>query len=189
MGLDHRGFEVIPVGPPEGEDKTHHYLWRFWQHLPKGGHITVFDRSWYGRVLVERIEGFATTREWQRAYQEINEFEAELTSSGMVLVKFWIHISRKEQLDRFRAREHTPYKQWKITPDDWRNRRRWQQYYVAVSDMIEKTSTEHAPWTIIEGEDKLYARIKALETVAAAMTSALDANGKNHKKNPRKEEG
>ncbi len=174
-GLDHRGFEVIPVGPPEGDEKTHHYLWRFWRNLPKGGHIHLFDRSWYGRVLVERLEGFARPDEWQRAYREINEFEAELTASGMVLVKFWIHISKEEQLRRFKDREHIEYKQWKITPDDWRNRKKWDAYYDAVSDMIELTSPPHAPWTIIEGNDKLHARIKALRTVAAAIGHALEA--------------
>jgi polyphosphate kinase 2 (PPK2 family) len=172
-GLDHRGFEVIPIGPPEGDEKTHHYLWRFWENLPKGGHIHVFDRSWYGRVLVERVEGFATPAEWQRAYQEINEFESELTAFGTVLVKFWIHISKDEQIKRFRGREEIAYKQWKITPEDWRNRERWDAYYSAVSEMIERTSTPHAPWTIVEGNDKLYARIKALKTVSAAITYAL----------------
>ncbi|NIA15379.1 MAG: polyphosphate:AMP phosphotransferase [Nitrospiraceae bacterium] len=174
-GLDHRGVRVIPVAAPEGDEKTHHYLWRFWKHLPKAGHLTVFDRSWYGRVLVERVEGFARPEEWQRAYQEIREFEKQLTSFGTVLVKFWIHISKKEQLKRFTLRQNTPYKQWKITDEDWRNRERWDQYYEAVSDMIEKTSTRNAPWTIIEGNQKLYARIKALKTVCAAVDAALDA--------------
>jgi polyphosphate:AMP phosphotransferase len=171
--LDHRGFEVVPIGSPEGDERTHHYLWRFWKSLPKGGHITVFDRSWYGRVMVERIEGFAAPNEWRRAYQEINEFEEGLTSYGTVLVKFWIHISKQEQIRRFREREKISYKQWKITPEDWRNRKKWDEYYTAVSDMIEKTSTAHAPWTIIEGNDKLYARIKTLKTVSAAIANAL----------------
>ncbi len=171
--LDHRGVEVIPVGPPEGDEKTHHYLWRFWRALPKGGHITVFDRSWYGRVLVERVEGFARPDEWQRAYREINEFEEELTAFGTVIIKFWIHISKDEQLRRFKLREETSYKQWKITPDDWRNREKWDAYYEAVSDMIERTSTAAAPWTIIEGNQKLHARITAIRTVNAAIEKAL----------------
>lgn len=176
-GLDHRGVEVVPIGAPEGDEKTHHYLWRFWKNLPKAGHITVFDRSWYGRVLVERVEGFATPAEWQRAYQEINEFEEELTSYGTVLVKFWIHISKDEQLRRFKSRQETPEKNWKITEEDWRNRERWADYYAAVSDMIEKTSTGHAPWTIIEGNDKPYARVKAVRTVADAIAEALKKRG------------
>ena len=174
-GLDHRGIEVIPVAAPEGDEKTHHYLWRFWKHLPKAGHITVFDRTWYGRVLVERLEGLASPAEWKRAYQEINEFEDELTSYGTVLVKFWIHISKEEQLRRFKLREETPHKKWKITDEDWRNRERWDDYYEAVSEMIYRTSTPRAPWTVIEGEQKLYARIKALRTVVAAVESALHA--------------
>ncbi len=183
-GLDHRGFEVIPIGPPEGDDKTHHYLWRFWRHLQKAGHITLFDRSWYGRVLVERVERFATPEEWQRAYREINEFEKELTDFGTVLVKFWIHISKEEQLKRFKLREEIEYKRWKITPDDWRNRRKWDAYYEAVSDMLAMTSTATAPWTVVEGNQKLYARVKALKTVIEGITSALKRvqNGKTKKK-------
>ena len=172
-GLDHRGFEVTPIAAPEGDERTHHYLWRFWRRLPKGGHITIFDRSWYGRVLVERVEGFATPAAWQRAYQEINEFEGDLTAHGTVLVKFWIHISKDEQLKRFNMRQKTPDKQWKITEEDWRNRKRWDAYYQAVSDMIERTSTPDAPWTIIEGNDKLHARLKALKTVTAAIQQAI----------------
>jgi len=185
-GLDHRGFEVIPIGPPEGDEKTHHYLWRFWRHLPKGGHLTVFDRSWYGRVLVERVEGFATPQEWRRAYNEINEFEAELTSFGMVLVKFWIHISKAEQLKRFKERERIPYKQWKITPEDWRNREHWNNYYEAVSDMLAWTSTPNAPWTIVEGNDKLHARIKTLRTVAEAISRKIEEVEDDNNKRPKK---
>ena len=171
--LDHRGFEVIPVGPPVGDEKTHHYLWRFWKSLPKGGHITIFDRSWYGRVLVERVEGLATASEWSRAYGEINEFERELTDYGVVLVKFWMHISKEEQLRRFQLRQQTPWKTWKITEEDWRNREKWDAYYAAVSDMLEKTSTPSAPWTIIEGNDKFHARIKAIRTVLGAINARL----------------
>ncbi|MCX5770823.1 MAG: polyphosphate:AMP phosphotransferase [Candidatus Hydrogenedentes bacterium] len=171
--LDHRGFEVIPVGAPAGDEKAHHYLWRFWKSLPKGGHITIFDRSWYGRVLVERVEGFATEAEWARAYNEINEFERELTDYGIVLVKFWIHISKEEQLRRFQLRQQTPWKTWKITEEDWRNREKWDAYYAAVSDMLAKTSPKNAPWTIIEGNNKFHARIKAIKTVLGAITARL----------------
>lgn len=173
-GLDPRGYEVIPVGPPTEEEKAHHFLWRFWRRLPKAGHITIFDRSWYGRVLVERVEGFCTEDEWRRAYQEINEFERQLADFGTVIVKFWVHIDQDEQLRRFRAREETPSKQWKITPEDWRNREKWAQYEVAVNDMLRRTSTPCAPWTILEANCKLYARIKALRTVVRALQRALN---------------
>jgi polyphosphate:AMP phosphotransferase len=172
-GLDHRGFEVIPVGAPLGEEKTHHYLWRFWKHLPKGGHITLFDRSWYGRVLVERVEKLTPEADWQRAYEEIREFECEQIEAGAVLVKFWIHISKDEQLKRFQQREQTPHKQWKITEEDWRNRAKWDQYYAAVNEMILRTSTESAPWTVVEGNQKWYARIKALQTVCEAIEKRI----------------
>lgn len=171
--LDPRGYEVVSIGAPEGEEKTHHYLWRFWRALPKAGHITIFDRTWYGRVLVERIEGFATHDEWNRAYREINEFEEQVVRFGSVLVKFWLHISKEEQLQRFKAREETPFKRWKITDEDWRNRERWDDYWDAVSDMIERTSTVHAPWTIVEANDKLYARIKAITVVVDRLKAAL----------------
>jgi len=172
-GLDPRGYEVVPIAAPTHEELAHHYLWRFWKCVPKAGHITIFDRSWYGRVLVERVEGFCTQDEWKRAYREINEFERQLCDFGSVVVKFWIHIDRKEQLRRFRARENTPYKQWKITDEDWRNRRKWRKYNVAIVDMLRRTSTTYAPWTILEGNCKLHARIKALETVANALEAAL----------------
>ena len=172
-GLDPRGYEVVPIAAPTKEELAHHYLWRFWRHVPKAGHITIFDRSWYGRVLVERVEGFCTTDEWRRAYREINEFERQLTDSGTVVVKFWLHIDQAEQLRRFKAREDTPHKQWKITDEDWRNRKKWPQYEVAICDMLERTSTTYAPWTILEANDKLYARIKALRTVADALEAAL----------------
>jgi polyphosphate:AMP phosphotransferase len=171
--LDPRGFEVISIAAPEGDEKHHHYLWRFWRNVPKAGHITIFDRSWYGRVLVERIEGFASHAEWRRAFREINEFEDELTSYGAVLVKFWVHLSQEEQLKRFELRQEIPYKQWKLTEEDWRNRKKWQDYYLAASDMIEKTSTLQAPWTMLEGNDKRHARLKALRTVNAAIAHAL----------------
>jgi polyphosphate kinase 2 (PPK2 family) len=172
--LDPRGYEVVPVGPPEGDEKRRHYLWRFWRSLPKGGHFAVFDRSWYGRVLVERVEGFATPQEWNRAYREINEFEAEVADFGAVVAKFWLHISKEEQLQRFEARQEDPHKQWKITEEDWRNREKWDQYWHAVSDMIERTSTPLAPWTIVEGDDKRYARVKVLRTITSRLKQVLE---------------
>ena len=172
-GLDPRGYEVVPIAAPTKEELAHHYLWRFWTKVPKAGHITIFDRSWYGRVLVERVEGLCTTDEWKRAFREINEFERQLADSGAAIVKFWLHIDQAEQLRRFKAREHTPHKQWKITDEDWRNRKKWPQYKVAIVDMLTKTSTTYAPWTILEANDKLYARIKALRTVADALEAAL----------------
>lgn len=171
--LDPRGYEVIPIAAPAGEERLHHYLWRFWRHIPKAGHITIFDRSWYGRVLVERIEGFCQPNEWQRAFQEINEFEQQLAAQGTIIVKFWLHVSQEEQLARFVERQNTPSKSWKITDEDWRNREKWPEYEQAASDMIHQTSTSYAPWTIIESVDKNYARVKSLRTVAKAMELAL----------------
>jgi AMP-polyphosphate phosphotransferase len=171
--LDPRGFEVRPIGPPSAEDLSHHWLRRFWLRLPQRGRIAILDRTWYGRVLVERVEKFAKKEEWQRAYREINEFERTLTDNGMVLVKFWIHISKKEQLDRFKKREKDPWKNWKLTPDDWRNREKWDQYIQALEDMFEKTDTDYAPWTIIEGNWKWWARIKALKTVVNKVEARL----------------
>jgi polyphosphate kinase 2 (PPK2 family) len=172
-GLDPRGYQVVPVGPPTTEEKAHHYLWRFWKRVPKAGHITIFDRSWYGRVLVERVEGLCTQSEWQRAYREINEFECQLADFGTVIVKFWLQIDPDEQLRRFQAREQTPHKRWKISPEDWQNREKWKQYELAVVEMLQRTSTTYAPWTILEANCKLYARIKALRTVAEALERAL----------------
>ncbi|HPO12873.1 MAG TPA: polyphosphate:AMP phosphotransferase [Candidatus Hydrogenedentes bacterium] len=179
--LDPRGFEVIPFAAPQGEEKTHHYLWRFWRALPKAGHFALFDRSWYGRVLVERVEGFAKPNEWQRAYSEINEFEQQLAEAGAVIVKFWMHVTKDEQLRRFEDRQNTPHKEWKITDEDWRNREKWDQYWEAVSDMLDRTSTAHAPWTIIEGNDKCYARVKAIETVIDAIKKQVPPLGKKKK--------
>ncbi len=172
--LDPRGYEVIPVAAPDATGKAHHYLWRFWKQLPKAGHIALFDRSWYGRVLVERVEGFATEVEWRRAYQEINEFERQLADSGMVIVKFWLHLSPEEQLRRFEEREKTAHKQYKITAEDWRNRLKWNEYRVAVAEMIERTSTNCAHWTIVEAEDKLWARVKTLETLITKLEERLE---------------
>lgn len=176
-GMDPRGYGVVPIGAPTQQELANHYLWRFWTRLPKAGHLTVFDRSWYGRVMVERIEGFCTEERWRAAYQEINEFEAQLAAAGTVIVKFWLHMSPEEQLRRFQERENTPYKAWKLTPEDWRNREKWPQYYEAVGEMIQRTSTTYAPWTIIEGDCKLWARVKALRVVADAIQVGLAARG------------
>ena len=171
--LDARELRVIPIGAPSDEEAAHHYLWRFWRHLSRAGRITIFDRSWYGRVLVERVEGFATEQEWRRAYAEINHFEQQLVNHGIVLVKIWLHISKDEQLRRFQEREHTPYKRWKLTDEDWRNRERWEAYDSAVHDMVERTSTKLAPWVLVEANDKYYARVKALKSVCDALAARV----------------
>jgi len=172
--LDPRGYEVEPIAAPNDIERSHHYLWRFWTRIPKAGHITIFDRSWYGRVLVERIEGFCAEQDWRRAYREINEMEQHFTNLGGVIVKFWLQIDRDEQLRRFKAREGTPHKQWKITAEDWRNRDKWDAYKVAVEEMLTRTSTRYAPWTIVESNCKLYARVKTLDTVIHAIERALE---------------
>jgi len=171
--LDPRGYIVHPIASPSPEEKKRHFLWRFWKRLPKAGHIAVFDRSWYGRVLVERIEGFCETADWQRAYREINDFECGLWQWGAVIVKFWIHISNEEQLRRFEARERIPEKQWKITEEDWRNREKWPEYESAVDEMLRNTSTDFAPWHILSGNDKYYARVQALRAVNEAIEKRL----------------
>ena len=171
--LDPRGFEVHPIASPEPHEKNRHYLWRFWTRLPKDGHIAIFDRTWYGRVMVERLEGFCSENDWQRAYNEINEFEKELDDWGAVIVKFWVQIDKDTQLARFTDRQNTPEKQWKITDEDWRNREKWDLYETAVNEMIQKTSTEYAPWHILESNDKHYARIKALKTVTDEIEKKL----------------
>ena len=171
--MDPRGYEVIPIAAPNDVEKAHHYLWRFWMEFPKAGHLTIFDRTWYGRVLVERVEGFCREHEWKRAYREINEMEAHITNFGAVLVKFWLHIDQDEQLRRFQERQQTPDKQWKITDEDWRNREKWGVYEQAVDEMLYRTSTAYAPWTIVEANSKLYARIKTLKTVISAIEAKL----------------
>ncbi len=171
--LDPRGYEVIPIAAPTREELDHHYLWRFARALPKAGHLTIFDRTWYGRVLVERVEGFCSDAAWQRAYREINEFEAHLAHDGTVLVKFWLHIDQDEQMRRFKERQNTPWKQWKITEEDWRNREKWPLYETAVNDMLANCSTSYAPFTIVEANDKLHARLKILKTVIDAIEKAL----------------
>lgn len=171
--IDPRLYKLFQVAAPSDEESAHHYLWRFWRRLQRDGCATLFDRSWYGRVLVERIEGYASRAEWQRAYSEINQFEAQLAEHGCIVTKFWLHISPEEQLRRFRERETTPHKQHKITEDDWRNRERWGEYANAVEDMVTKTSTAHAPWTLVSGEDKRFARVQILSTLCARFEDAL----------------
>ena len=171
--LDPRGFEVHPIASPEPHEKARHYLWRFWTRLPKDGHIAIFDRTWYGRVMVERLEGFCSENDWQRAYYEMNEFEQELHNWGAVILKFWVQIDKDTQLARFTERQNTPSKQWKITDEDWRNREKWDLYEQAVDEMLQKTSTTYSPWHILESVDKKYARIKALHIVIDALEKAL----------------
>ncbi len=171
--LDPRGFEVNPIASPEPHEKARHFLWRFFVRLPKDGHIAIFDRTWYGRVMVERLEGFCSENDWKRAYNEMNEFEKELKDWGAVIIKFWVQIDKETQLKRFTDRQNTPEKQWKITDEDWRNRDKWDAYEEAVNEMIEKTSTEFAPWHILESNDKKYARIKALKIVVEELGKAL----------------
>jgi polyphosphate:AMP phosphotransferase len=171
--LDARDYQVIPIAAPTDEERAHHYLWRFWRHLSRKGRLTIFDRSWYGRLLVERVEGFATEAEYTRAYGEIDHFEEQLVNHGILLLKFWIHISKAEQLRRFKDRSSTSYKRWKITDEDWRNRKRWEDYTSAVNDMVARTSTKIAPWALVEGNDKNFARIKVLRTVADALDRRL----------------
>jgi polyphosphate:AMP phosphotransferase len=172
--LDPRSYKVNTYAAPTDEEKQHHYLWRFWRSLPPAGLIGICDRSWYGRVLVERVEGFATEREWRRAYREINEFEAQLRTSGYVLVKFWLHISPDEQLRRFEARQNNPFKAYKLTEEDWRNREKWSLYEVAVNSAIARTHTPLAPWTIVPANDKNYARVFVIETVIEAVETHLN---------------
>ncbi len=171
--LDPRGYEVHPIASPEPHEKARHYLWRFWNRMPKTGHIAIFDRTWYGRVMVERLEGFCSENDWMRAYNEMNEFEKELHDWGAVIIKFWVQIDKDTQLQRFTERQNTPEKQWKITDEDWRNREKWDQYEEAINEMIQKTSTEYAPWYILESVDKKYARIKALQIVVEQLEKAL----------------
>lgn len=171
--IDPRGYVVWPIAAPAGDDRDHHYLYRFWRRLPEQGQIAIFDRSWYGRVMVERVEGFCPPAAWQRAYAEINQFERQLLDFGTIVFKFWMHVSQEEQLRRFQQREHTTYKSWKLTDEDWRNRGKWEDYAVAVQDMLLKTSTYRAPWTVVESNDKLYARVKVLKTVVTVLAKEL----------------
>ena len=172
--MDARLFRVIPVAAPTDEERSHHYLWRFWRHIPRGGYVTIYDRSWYGRVLVERVEGFAKPQEWGRAYAEINEFERQLTEHGTALCKFWLHISPAEQLRRFKERARVEHKKHKITAEDWRNRKQWDAYASAVDEMVARTSTDYAPWTLVPANDKKLARLTVLKTICKALAAALD---------------
>ena len=171
--LDPRGYVVYPISAPQGEDKTRHYLYRFWRRLPERGQIAIFDRSWYGRVLVERVEGFATTPEWKRGFKEINSFERQLRDYGVILAKYWIHISREEQLRRFEERKAIGYKEWKLTDEDWRNREKWGAYEEAVEEMLVKTSTRSSPWCLVEGNDKYWARAKVLARMVEILSTEL----------------
>lgn len=171
--MDPRGYAVNPTAAPNDIEKSHHYLWRFWQNMPKDGHVAIFDRTWYGRVMVERIEGFCSQEEWMRAYKEINDMEEHLANNGAIVIKFWMQIDKDEQERRFKERMETPEKQWKITGEDWRNREKWDAYEEAVDEMLIRTSTTYAPWIIVEGNNKYYARIKVLETVVKAIEERL----------------
>lgn len=176
--LDARRYQIIPIAAPTDEEKAQPYMWRFWRHLPRRGRLTLFDRSWYGRVLVERVEGYCSEYDWMRAYSEINDFETQLAEHDIVLVKFWLAISQEEQLRRFQERENTGFKRYKITQEDWRNREKWPEYEQAVCDMVDRTSTEISPWTLVPANDKNYARIKILETLCDRIEAGLKAAGK-----------
>jgi polyphosphate kinase 2 (PPK2 family) len=171
--LDPRHVRVAQFGAPTYDEKRHHFLWRFWPVLPGWGGMAVLDRSWYGRVLVERVEGFATDQQWRRAYREIVDFERTLADEGMIIVKFWMHLSSGEQLKRFKARERDPLKAWKLTAEDWRNREKWPQYEAAVEEMLDRTDHAGAPWVLVEAEDKRWARVKVAESVVRAIEAGL----------------
>jgi polyphosphate kinase 2 (PPK2 family) len=188
--LDARQYQVIPVAAPTEEERAQPYLWRFWRHVPRKAQVAIFDRTWYGRVLVERVEGFCAENDWLRAYTEINDFEHELADSGVIVVKFWLQISQEEQLARFKAREQIAFKRFKITQEDWRNREKWDAYQQAICDMVERTSTGNAPWTLVEANDKNYARVKILQTLCERVEAELDGSAKDgspaHPKKARK---
>lgn len=171
--IDARDCRVIPVAKPTDEEKAHHYLWRFWRHVPRAGRVTVYDRSWYGRVLVERIEGFCREAEWRRAYAELSDFEEQLTGHGIIVLKFWLHLSKEEQLRRFRHREETEYKRHKMNSEDWRNRRKWEEYEIAVGDMLALTSQRHAPWHLVAANNKRFARLEILKVSCEQIAAAL----------------
>ena len=172
--MDARDYRIVPVAKPTDEEKAHHYLWRFWRQLPRDGRVVIFDRSWYGRVLVERIEGFCYPHEWRRSFGEINDFEEQLHDHGTIVVKYWLQISKEVQLERFRSRETTPYKQHKINEEDWRNRKQWSAYETAVGDMLALTDTAHAPWSLIPANNKRYARLEVLRQAAKRISGALE---------------
>jgi polyphosphate kinase 2 (PPK2 family) len=171
--IDARQYQIIPIAAPTEEERVQPYLWRFWRHIPRTGRLAIFDRSWYGRVLVERVEGFCSEADWLRAYAEINDFEHQLAGAGVIVVKFWLQISAEEQLRRFKEREATDFKRYKITEEDWRNREKWDAYDAAVCDMVDRTSTGLAPWTLVEANDKNFARVKVLQTVCERLEMAL----------------
>jgi len=171
--IDPRLYRIIPIAAPTDEERARHYLWRFWRHLPRAGMTTIFDRSWYGRVLVERVEGFAREDEWKRSFLEINDFEEQMAESGIVVSKFWVHISKDEQLRRFKQREEIAFKRYKITDEDWRNREQWDAYKAAINDMVAHTSTEFAPWTLVAGNDKKFARVQIVKTLCQHLEAAL----------------
>lgn len=172
--IDARTYQVIPVAAPTDEEKRHHYLWRFWRHIPRAGQVTIYDRSWYGRVLVERIEGLASQQQWMQSYSEIVDFEEAMSDHGSLLLKFWLHIDKDEQLKRFKAREQISYKQHKITEEDYRNRKKWDEYNIAVNEMVTRTSTQKNPWIMVEANDKKYARIKVLKAYCEQLEKMLD---------------
>jgi polyphosphate kinase 2 (PPK2 family) len=178
--IDPRGFVVHAIAAPTPEERAHNYLWRFWTRLPRDGQIVIFDRSWYGRVLVERVEGFATLREWQQAYGEINDFERTLHNDRTTILKFFVHLSKAEQHKRFLERENDPLKTWKLTAEDWRNRDKWDEYYSATDEMLTRTSTEIAPWHIVAGNDKRWARISVLETVVNELVADMPFDFDDH---------
>ena len=172
--LDARQYNVVPVSAPTPEELSYPYLWRFWRHVPRRGDIAIFDRTWYGRVLVERVRGFAVPADWQRAYDEINEFEHQLVEHGFIVHKFWLHVSKTEQLERFEARNTDKLKRYKVDPEDWVNRKLYDQYHAAAREMIARTSTDHAPWTVVEADDKKFARLKVLRTVCEAIETKIN---------------
>jgi polyphosphate kinase 2 (PPK2 family) len=176
--LDPRGYRVLPIAKPAGEDAARHYLWRFWRRLepPRDKQLLIFDRSWYGRVLVERVEGFAREEEWRRAYGEINHFEEQLTSQGILVRKFWFHIGKDEQLARFEARDHTPHKRWKLTDEDWRNREKWESYEQAVEEMLDRTHHPARRWEVVAANDKPYARVETLRSVVELLEEGLKSS-------------
>jgi AMP-polyphosphate phosphotransferase len=176
--MDARQYQIVPIAAPTEEERAQPYLWRFWRHLPRIGRVAIFDRSWYGRVLVERVEGFCSEADWLRAYAEINDFEHQLSDSGAIVVKFWLQISAEEQLRRFKERQDTEFKRFKITDEDWRNREKWDDYVSAVCDMVDRTSTGQAPWTLVEANDKNFARVKILKTLCERLEQTLDLTGK-----------
>ncbi|TVT82745.1 polyphosphate:AMP phosphotransferase [Pseudomonas sp. H3(2019)] len=180
--LDPRQYSIVPIAAPTEDERAQPYLWRFWRQIPARGKFTVFDRSWYGRVLVERVEGFCSQADWLRAYSEINDFEEQISASGVIVVKFWLAIDKQTQLERFQEREAIPFKRFKITEDDWRNREKWDEYRTAVGDMVDRTSTEVSPWTLVEANDKRWARVKVLRTLNRALEEAFEKSDKDEKK-------